>query len=199
MNKPQTLLQMSSSRIPFELDSSAVVLIDFQNEYVSGKLPLYEVEAAIRETRKLLEFARKRKLPIIHVLHQGNPGSVFDVATPEGEVIAELAPKEGEEVIYKTFPNSFNGTRLETVLKAKGRNSVLIAGLMTHMCVDSSTRAAFDLGFHPAVLASTTTTRDLPGENGEAVQAATLKRATLASLQDLIAEIIPTVSDLERR
>ncbi|MBI3295838.1 MAG: cysteine hydrolase [Deltaproteobacteria bacterium] len=194
--RPQTLLEMSGARVPFDKKAAALVLIDFQNEYVSGRLPLPKIEAVVGETRRLLEWARARKMPVIHVFHQGQTGGLFDVSVEAGKVIAELAPKAGEVVIYKVFPNAFNGTELERVIRKEGRTSILFAGLMTHMCLDASVRAAFDKGFHSAVVASTTATRALPGVGGAALDAEVLKRASLASLQDLVALIIPSVNDL---
>src|SRR4051812_45661319 len=82
--QPSTLLEMSGSQPPFDFGSSVVVLIDFQNEYVTGRLPLYRVEESVSETKKLLAWARKAKIPVVHVLHKGKPSGLFDVASRSG-------------------------------------------------------------------------------------------------------------------
>ncbi len=197
--EPKTLLEMGNSKIPFDPKAAALVLIDYQQEYTEGKLPLYEVERAISETRRLLLWAREKRLPIIHVLHQGNTGSIFDPATKASKVIPELAPMENESVIYKLRPNGFAGTELKETLKKRKVSSIVFAGLMSHMCLDATVRASFDEGFHSVVVASTTTTRDLPGVNGTPLKAADLTAATLASLQDLVAAVDKDLNELQLR
>lgn len=184
-DRPQTLLEMANAPIPFNPKSAVVVLIDYQEEYLSGLLPLYKVNEALVETRKLLDWARESRLPVIHVFHQGAAGGVFD-PNAGGKPIASVGPVEGETVIYKTLPNSFTGTELEKTIKALGKDSIVFAGLMTHMCLESSSRAAVDHGFKSLVVASTTTTRDLPGVGDQVVRAQDLKIASLAAIQDLV-------------
>jgi nicotinamidase-related amidase len=58
-----------------------------------------------------------------------------------------VAPHAGELVVQKNFPNAFRATRLDTELRARGVTELVVAGMMTHMCIDTSVRAAFDLGF----------------------------------------------------
>ena len=196
--EPQTLLQMAGVKAPFNPRAAAVVLIDFQQEYTQGKLPLHQIEKVVRDTRELLDWARARQLPVIHVFHEGNAGGVFDPKTPSFQPIPELAPIAGEAVVYKKLPNSFAGTDLEKKLKAQGRDSLIVTGLMTHMCVEASVRAGFDLGFKPVIVASTTTTRDLPLGN-EVVKAEVLRDASLAAVSDLVAGVDADLKTLQAR
>lgn len=99
-------------------------------------------------------------------------------------------------MVLKHFPNSFIGTDLEARLKATGRQNVVFVGFMTHMCVNSTTRGAFNLGFAPTVVASATATRDLPDPHGNVVPAATLQAASLAALGDLFAVVVPDAAAL---
>ena len=94
----------------------------------------------------------------------------------------------------KNYPNSFTATDLDERL-APGSNLVL-AGFMTHMCVNSTARGAFSLGHHPTVVASTTATRALPGIDGSTVPAAALQAASLAAVADLFGIVVAEPADI---
>jgi len=199
MVKPQTLLEMANIQSTFRWKNSALVLVDYQNEYRTGKLPLFEIEGAIVETSKLLRQAREKEVPVIHVVHRGSKDGLFDLTASNGEIISELKPIGDEVRVEKTFPNSFTGTSLESTLRALPQvTNLVVAGLMTHMCLDSTVRSAVDHGFTAVIVASTTTTRDLKSVSGNVVSASDIKEAELAALQDRFALIVPTVADLGR-
>src|SRR5260370_27119787 len=82
---PQTLLELAHVEIKPDLSKSLLILIDYQNEYLDGKLPLYEIDDAVSETQKLLLMARRFRLPVIHVVHQGKPGGAFDPKARGGQ------------------------------------------------------------------------------------------------------------------
>lgn len=192
MTAPKSLLALAGAPLnPSPLDKAALVLIDAQREYTDGALPLSGVEAAIAETARLLETARKAGVPVFHIVHHGQPGGVFDPAGPKAEIIPALAPVAGEAVIVKHLPNSFAGTDLNARVRATGRSELIIAGFMTHMCVSTTTRAALDLGWRSTVVANATATRDLPDPAGGVVPADVVKRASLAELADLFAIVVP--------
>jgi nicotinamidase-related amidase len=92
-------------------------------------------------------------------------------------------------VIVKGYPNAFIGTDLHTRLAAAERQNLIIAGFMTHMCVSSTARAAFNLDYGPTVVAATAT-RALPGPAGD-VAAETIQAASLASINDLFGVVVP--------
>ena len=184
------------SAAPAALTASTLVLIDCQNTYREGVMALSGVEAALDEIAALLARARRLGVPVIHIQHDAGPGSPYDVSAPIGAIADKVAPAAGEPVVLKHFPNSFIGTDLEARLKATGRQNVVFVGFMTHMCVNSTTRGAFNLGFAPTVVASATATRDLPDPHGNVVPAATLQAASLAALGDLFAVVVPDVAAL---
>lgn len=131
-----TLLQLAGARaVPVGLREAALVIIDAQEEYRSGGLPLSGIAAAVERLAALLAAARAAGTPVIHVVHQGRAGGLFDLAAPGGAVLAELQPLPGETVIAKGLPNAFAGTGLDERLRAIGRPGLLLAGFMTHMCV----------------------------------------------------------------
>ncbi len=91
----------------------------------------------------------------------------------------------------KNYPNSFVQTDLDERLKAANVSNLVLAGFMTHMCVNSTARGAFNLGYAPTVVAAATATRALPVVGGETVPAAALQSASLAALSDLFAVVVP--------
>ena len=196
MPNPTTLRNLAGlPGTPAALADSALVLIDCQNTYREGVMALDGVEAALDEAARLLAQARELGVPVFHIQHDAGPGSPYDIQAPIGAIADKVAPAAGEPVIVKHYPNSFIGTDLEARLKATGRSSVFLAGFMTHMCVNSTARGAFNLGFAPTVVAAATATRDLPGPDGGIVPAAALQAASLAALGDLFALVVPTAAE----
>ncbi|KAB2877298.1 MAG: cysteine hydrolase [Pseudorhodoplanes sp.] len=190
--RPKTLLELAGlSPAPSPLSQAALVVIDAQREYVDGRLPLPGVQAALGEIAALLARARRAGAPIIHVQHRGRPGGAFGPDTPGFAIAAEAAPRPGERVIEKGLPNAFAGTELKAALDALGRKEIVLAGFMTHMCVEATARAATDLGLKATVVASATATRDLPDPlTGATVPAAEVHRNALAALNDRFAVVV---------
>lgn len=175
--------------------SSALLLIDIQNDYFpGGRMELESsVEAGARAAELLAAFRRAGR-PVIHIRHLSlQPGATFFLpATPGAEIHACVAPQGDEPVVEKHFPNSFRETTLLAALREKGIDAkggeLVIAGMMTHMCVDATVRAAFDLGFRCRVASDACATRAL-AFNGVAVPAAHVQGAFLAALQGIYATV----------
>lgn len=181
---------------PGQLQDSALIMIDLQNTYRKGVMQLVGVEQAIAEAQKLLEMARDLKVPVIHIRHDAGAGTPYDVRAEIGAISDEVAPIDGEPVITKYYPNSFVQTDLDERLKALGINKILLAGFMTHMCINSTAHGGFNLGYSPTVVASATATRALEGANGVVLTAQQVHDAAIASTRDLYAAIVDRVSDL---
>ena len=187
---PKTLLQMAGADLaPSKLSDSTLVIIDAQNEYRSGALPLDGVDAAVKEIATLLTRARAAGTPIIHVQHKGRPGGAFDLEAERGRIMREVAPDCAEPVVQKPLPNAFADTDLADKLAAAGRKQLIIAGFMTHMCISSTARAALDHGYRVTIPATACATRDLPAPDGGVMTAAELHRAALTALADRFAII----------
>ena len=182
---------------PAGLKDSALIMVDCQNTYRHGIMQLTNVEAAILEAQKLLQMARDLNVPIIHIQHDAGVGSPYDVTAQIGQISAEVAPKNGENVITKNYPNAFIATPLEAQLKALGIENVVLAGFMTHMCINSTARGAFNLGFKPTVVASACATRSLVGANSKTIDAQTMHEAALAAVRDLFAVVVDDVAGLK--
>lgn len=192
MGEPKTLLAMAGlDARPHLWRDSALLLIDMQNEYRSGLLPLPGVEAALAEAALLLERARMQGTPVIHVQHEGQAGGAFDPNSDAFALAEPVAARADEIRIAKSLPNAFAGTDLAETLERLGRKSLIVGGFMTHMCVSSTVRAALDLGQGCTLVAGACATRDLPDGSGGVVGAEELQRAELAALADRFAVVVP--------
>jgi nicotinamidase-related amidase len=168
-------------------------MIDCQNTYTQGVMALDGVAAALAEAATLLRRARSAGIPIIHIKHDAGEGSPYDIRAEIGQIVDQVAPAGDEPVIVKHFPNSFVQTELDDQLKAASARNLLLAGFMTHMCVNSTARGAFNLGYAPTVVASATATRSLPSPTG-IVPAEALQTASLAAIADLFGIVVPDVA-----
>ena len=191
MSGAKTLLQLAGvTPSVARLSEAAVVIIDAQNEYVSGRLPLAGVDAALAHIADLLKAARAAGAPVIHVAQRGRPGGLFDPDSENFRFAAQAAPTGSEAVVEKPLPNSFAKTDLDAKLQATGRKSLIVAGFMTHMCVSATTRSALDHGYSVTVLADATATRPLPDPLGGAdLPADQIHRTALAELADRFATV----------
>lgn len=177
---------------PASLAKSALVLIDCQNTYREGVMQLEGVEPALVQCAKLLARAREAGAPVIHIQHDAGPGSPYDVAAPIGTISDEVAPIKGEKVITKAFPSSFEQTDLDAELKRLGVTDLVLAGFMTHVCVNSTARAAFNHGYRTTVVGNATATRALPNPAGGALSAEAVHNGALAALADIFAIVVPS-------
>ncbi len=182
---------------PAKLADSSVVIVDAQREYLDGSVPLQGIEDALVEIKELLARARKLSVPIFHIVHHTAPGApIFDPESPMADIIPSVAPEGEERMISKNLPSAFVNTDLAKYLNETGRKELVIAGFMTHMCINATTRSAVDLGFIPTVIGSACATRDLPGPDGKVIPAETVHRSNLASLADLLACVCDSTNAL---
>lgn len=180
--------------VPYRLKESVLVFIDAQREYYDGKLRLSGIDESLEAARKLLLKARAVGTPVIHVVQHNSPGSkLFDPSGPYAEIVPHLTAIEGETIIIKPLPNSFARTTLFEAIKATGRNKLIIAGYMTHMCVSTTVRSAIEYGFDSTVVASATATRDLPNPLGGILKAEQIQSSALTELADRFAIVVPDV------
>jgi len=171
--------------------NTALVVIDIQNDYFpGGAMELSGAAAAAAKAGRAIEWFREKGWPVIHIQHlSARPGAGFFIpGTPGVDFHPFVAPKEGETVIQKHFPNSFRGTELQDKLDELDVKRLCIVGMMSHMCVDATTRAAFDLGYQCVVLADACATRDL--EFGHVkVPAAHVHASFMAALAAVYADV----------
>lgn len=172
----------------------ALLLIDLQNDYFpGGKMELVNSDEAVKKAAKIVKFFRKKKLPIIHIQHLSvRPGSTFFIPNTEGAKIhPAVEPLPNEVVFHKNYPNSFRNTGLLDYLKENSIKDLVICGMMTHMCVDATTRAAFDFGFNCTVISDSCASRKLIFEHIE-VPAQYVHTSFLSALSIVYAKVIST-------
>lgn len=171
---------------------TGLILIDIQQDYFpGGRMELVGSNEAGQTAKLALTSARQRAVPVIHIQHiSARPGASFFLPGTEGAKISPLVlPQAGETVFTKHYPNSFRETGLFDFLRQQQIDSLVIAGMMTHMCIEATTRAAFDLGFGCTILHDACATKDLQF-NGTSILAAQVHTAFLAGLAGTYANVI---------
>ena len=143
---------------------TALLLVDIQNDYFDGgKKALAGSASAAAQAALALALFREKDMPVIHIQHISvNQGAGFFLPDTPGALIHEsVKPLQTEPVFVKHFPNSFRGTGLEEYLKKHDIKCLVAAGMMTQMCIDTTVRAAFDLGFECLLAADACAASDL--------------------------------------
>jgi len=171
---------------------SALILIDIQNDYFpGGAMELTGMTQAAAQAREVLAACRRNRRPIFHVQHLAlGPGAAFFRPDTVGvEIYESVRPLPGEALIQKHYPNAFRETGLLEALKNAGAEEVIICGAMSHMCIDATTRAAFDHGFKCTVIHDACASRDLAFE-GLTIPAGHVHGAFMAALGMRYARVI---------
>lgn len=199
----QTIRTMSGATATTSLSAPAtgLLVIDIQNEYFpGGKMVIPDGMKALNNSKKLVEFAHQKGIPVWFVHHVGAKGGPLFA---EGSVFAEfhkdLQPTKDDRIITKATPSAFVGTDLEQQLKAKGIKQLIVTGLMTHMCVSTTSRDAVPKGFSVIIPEDATATRSIDDSRGGVIDHQLLQRAAIAGVADVFAEIRTTQEVLDFR
>lgn len=174
--------------------NTALLLIDIQNDYFpNGRMPLDKSTEACQKAQEVLQAYRSKQLPIIHVQHiSTRPDAVHFLPCTKGvEFHPDVHPLKSEAVIKKHYPNSFKDTNLLNHLAKHQINHLIVAGMMTHLCVDATVRAAYDLGFTCTVLHDACATKNLEF-NSMVIPAQSVHSAFLGALQPLYGTVMST-------
>lgn len=173
---------------------AALLIVDIQNDYFSGgKMELVGMDAACANALELLTTFRENHYPVIFIQHLAiKPNATFFIpGTTGAEIHHSIKPQNDETVIIKHYPNSFRETNLHKYLQEQGLTELIICGAMTHMCIDTTTRAATDLGYTCTLIADACATRDLIFD-GKQVPANQVQTAYLAALNGTFANVVST-------
>jgi nicotinamidase-related amidase len=164
--------------------TTALIIIDIQNDYFDGgSNTLSESNKAANNARMILDDFRSKGLPIVHIQHLATrPTATFFLPGSVGaDIFADVKPLDNEKLIVKHYPNSFRDTELLEYLQSLGVSQLVICGMMTHMCVDATARAAKDFGFECTVIGDACATKDLE-INGRQIMATDVQASFLAAL-----------------
>ncbi|MDN7229376.1 cysteine hydrolase family protein [Planococcus sp. N064] len=182
--------------------STALIIVDIQKDYFpNGKMELSNPEEAAANAAKVLDWFRKnQKENIFHVQHvASDPAMGFFLPDTEGtEIHKAVQPLEHESIIIKHFANSFLQTDLESQLKEKGITKLVVVGMMTHMCIDATVRAAVDLGYETTLIEDACATRELIYQD-KVVSAEQVHYAFIGALQGMYAEVTSTEAFLQQK
>ena len=173
---------------------ACLILIDLQNDYfVGGNMELVKIGQATENARRLLKQFRNKNLPIIHIQHISiRPEATFFLPNTKGVEINEMvSPLRDEKIVQKNYPNSFRETELLEILKETKNDTVVICGAMSHMCVDATTRAAFDYGFNCVVVEDACATRNLVFKD-KTIKASDVHASFMAALAVPYAQVLNT-------
>lgn len=171
-----------------------LLIVDIQRDYFSGgKFELVGSDEALANAKTALSRFRDKGLSVFHVRHTNlrEDATFLAAGTTGAEIHPALAPVGGEDIVTKHAPNAFYDTPLLGLLKGSGIDHLVVCGMMTHMCVDTTVRATKDYDFTVTLLGDACATRDLSWR-GETVEADKVQKIFLASLDGIFARVIET-------
>lgn len=171
--------------------SECLLIIDIQNDYFpGGAMELDKANEAVNNAAELLMKFRMADKPIIFVQHIGDEKSSFFIPGTHGIELHDMVKALPQEtLIQKQFPNAFKGTALLEILNKSEINEIVICGMMTHMCIDSTVRAAYDLGFKCILIADACATKHLEYED-LIVHAREVQASYLSAIDGTFAKVV---------
>ena len=173
-----------------------LVLIDIQNFYFKGgSSELYQPEEAASKAADVLNTFRKKGYPIFHVQHLDKNTKFVEPGT-EADFNKSIYPMQDEIKIVKHTPDSFLETSLDYDLRKHNVDSIVVCGMMTHMCVDTSVRTAVNHGYKVILVGDACATRDLKW-NDNIIPAETVQNTYLASIDKWFADVVKADESIE--
>jgi nicotinamidase-related amidase len=171
----------------------ALLVIDVQNEYFTGKLSITYPAGSLTNVLSAMDAARAQGVPVVAIQHASPQpdAAAFRKGTNEWKLHPEVAARPHDVLIHKSFPGSFTDTDLETWLREHGINTVVIAGYMTQVCCDTTARQAMHLGFGVEFLSDGTGTLAIKNDAGE-ISDEELHRAILVTQQMRFSRVMKT-------
>jgi len=171
----------------------ALLVIDVQNEYFTGKLPVTHPPGSLENIVKAMEHARKKGIPVIVIQHTSpqKEAAVFRRGTEGWNLHQKIASQAYDHLIEKNLPGSFTGTDLESWLKERKIDTIVIAGYMTQMCCDTTARQAVHMGLAVEFLSDATATLAI-SNNAGSVTAEELHRAILVTQAMRFSKVMTT-------
>lgn len=131
---------------------TALLIIDVQNIMLTHEGGVYNSDQVVANIANLLNQARDKSVPVIYIQHTEDEGS-FKEGNPDREIYSKIEPIAGEAVIPKSSWDSFLNTTLEAELKNQKIEKLVIVGMQTEFCVDTTVRRAYSLGYKNNVIA----------------------------------------------
>lgn len=171
----------------------ALLVIDVQNEYFTGILPVTYPPDSLDKILQAIDGAIAKGVSVVFVQHTDPstdaPG--YRKGTPTWELHPEIAKRKPDHLVEKNYPGSFTGTDLEAWLRINGVDTVTISGYMTHICCDTTARQAFHLDFGVEFLSDATGTLSITNDGG-AASGEELQRAVLVAQAMCFSKVLKT-------
>lgn len=174
----------------------ALLVIDVQNEYFTGKLKVTYPNNSLDNIIKVMDWAKEKGMPIIIIQHTGINGDTFIKNSNAWNIHPEIIKKSYDYIIEKTKPSSFYKTDLEDILKKEDIEGIVVSGYMTQMCCDTTAREAFHKGYSVEFLSDATGTIDVSNEIGT-ISSKDLHMATLISQSLRFSKVISSKEWME--
>ena len=171
----------------------ALIVIDLQNDYFcGGNMELQNIDEALQKTNELVDFARKQNYKIYFVQHfSTREGATFFVPNTKGVELNDKLDIKNEIIMGKNYPNSFRDTILKNELENENIDNLIICGAMTHMCIDTTVRAGFDLGYKITLADDACATRDLQFKD-KIIKAEDVHNGFMSALGSVFCEVKST-------
>ena len=173
---------------------TGLLIVDIQNDYFpGGRMELVGSVDASKNAGDLLSAFREKGLPVFHLQHiSSRPGAAFFLPnTPGAEIQGNVAPFKERSLSGRIFQTAFRGTNLLERLKESEVTRLVVAGMMTHMCIDTTVRAAFDLGFQCELAHDACATKAL-SFGSETIPARQVHLSFVSALQGVFASVSST-------
>lgn len=175
------------------MNYDAMIIIDMQTALVDAQP--YNKENVIQNIKKLMDSCRNNQIPLIFICHDGGKGDELERDTPGWQMYKELLPQRNEKIFHKNYNSAFRKTGLDDYLKKSGFKNLIMCGMQTEYCFDTSCKVAFEYGYHVIIPRGTTTTFDNELLTGEKLTSYYEEKiwnnrfAKLKDVEDLLKEI----------
>jgi len=171
----------------------ALILIDFQNDYFDGgALPLNGMIPVLNNANFLIKYAQENNLKIYTIQHiSTRKGATFFLPDTKGVGLHDNLNSNNTTIIKKKYPNSFRETILQDELKKHNISELLVCGAMTHMCIDTTVRAGFDLGYKITLAYDACATKDLQFKDN-IIKAKDVQDSFISALGSIFCEVKST-------
>lgn len=168
----------------------ALIIIDLQNDYFKdGANELQNIDEALIQTNKLIKFAREKRYKIYFIQHfSQKEGASFFLPHTQGVKLHKDLEINDDVVIKKNYPNSFRYTILKKELEKENINELIICGAMTHMCIDTTVRAGFDMGYKIELVSDACATKDLVFQD-TVIKARDVQASFMSALNGVFCEV----------
>lgn len=138
------------------MENTALLVVDVQNALVLAKP--FAVEKVINNIKRLITSCREKGIEVIYIQHSDGVGEELEPNTEAWQIYKDIKPDENETIINKHYNSAFRGTRLKEYLEDKGISQLILTGMQTEYCIDTTCKVAFEYGFKLIIPENTNTT-----------------------------------------